>query len=485
MNKTSQTSTSHKFLFTQIHSFLTEVMNYTTLVILFSLQTLFILQKWDPFYQFLTISSLLLVAISKHCFSRPSPVYLLDFSCLKPPNFCRVPFSGYIEHALKLDFLDEESVAFMSKVLVQSGQGENTYLPPAIAFIPPESSHQEAIKEVHLVLFPVVEDLLMKTRISPSEIDILIVNCSGFCPNPSLTSIVINKFSMREDIKSFNISGMGCSASALAVDMAQNILNAHENSTALILSTEILSTGWYPGKDQSMMLLNCMFRMGAAAILMTNKKEARRTAKYKLLSTVRTQTSSDDSSYYSAFREEDADGFTGVTLRKDIIQMVGDTIQAHISVVGSKILPYSEILSYIISILKKKYIDKSINVYVPDFKSVIQHFCLPTSGRPVIREIGKGLRLEESDLEPAFMTLHRFGNQSSSSLWYELNYMEAKKRVDKSDRVWMLGFGSGLKCTSLIWECVRPIISEAQNGVWADCIDKYPVSRGDKRTSLS
>lgn len=165
--------------------------------------------------------------------------------------------------------------------------------------------------------------------------------------------------------------------------------------------------------------------------------------------------------------------------------MVGDTIQAHISVVGSKILPYSEIFSYIVSILKKKYIDKSINIYVPNFKSVIQHFCLPTSGRPVIREIGKGLRLEGSDLEPAFMTLHRFGNQSSSSLWYELNYMEAKKRVERSDRVWMLGFGSGLKCTSLILECLRPIVSEAESGVWADCIDKYPVSRGDKRTSLS
>ncbi|XP_073127699.1 3-ketoacyl-CoA synthase 5-like isoform X1 [Henckelia pumila] len=420
MANVSQTSTSQKFLIlTQIQWFLTEfIMNFTTLVILFSLQTLFILQKWDPIYHFLTFSSLLLVAISKqYCFSKPSAVYLVDFSCLKPPNFCRVPFSGYIEHARKMDFLDDECVAFMAKVLTHSGQGEHTYLPPAIALIPPESSHQEATKEVHLVFFPVVQDLLSKTQISPSEIDVLIVNCSGFCPNPSLCSMVINKFSMREDVKSFNISGMGCSASALAVDMAQSILKAHENSTALILSTEILSTGWYPGKDESMMMLNCMFRMGAAAILITNKKEARRRAKYQLLRTVRTQTSSDDTSYYSAFREEDADGFTGVTLRRGIIQMVGDTIRAHVSVVGSKILPYSEMLSYIISILRKKYMDKSIEVYVPNFKSVIQHFCLPTSGRPVIREFGKGLRLEESDLEPAFMTLHRFGNQSSSSLW--------------------------------------------------------------------
>lgn len=67
------------------------------------------------------------------------------------------------------------------------------------------------------------------------------------------------------------------------------------------------------------------------------------------------------------------------------------------------------------------------------FKSVIEHFCLPTSGRPVIKETGKGLNLGESDMEPALMTLHRFGNQSSSSLWYELAYLEAKERVKKGD----------------------------------------------------
>ncbi|KAI3808854.1 hypothetical protein L1987_24817 [Smallanthus sonchifolius] len=432
-------------------------------------------QIQEPIFRTLIFAVLFILAFKTYFISSSPAIYLVDYSCLKPPNYWRLPFSSFLEHSRIVHSLDQQTVDFLSKVLESSGQGQRAYVPPSLHYIPPRSTHEDAIKEAQTVLFPVFEDLLTKTKISPREIDIIIVNCSGFCPSPSLSEIIVNRFSMREDVKSFNISGMGCSASALAVDMAQNLLKVHKNSNAVILSTEILSNGWYAGKDRSMMILNCLFRSGSAAILITNKASAKRISKYRLLYAQRTQGAFDDIGYNSAIREEDSEGNIGVSLKKDVPHVVGELLRANFQVLGSSILPLEEKIRYEFSIIRRKFIDKSIELYVPNFRKVIQHYCLPTSGKSVVMEIGKKMKLKEEEIEASLMTLHRFGNQSSSALWYELAYMEGKERVKQGERVLQLGIGTGPKCTSLVWECNRPIVGEAQKGPWADSIDSYPV----------
>jgi hypothetical protein len=41
----------------------------------------------------------------------------------------------------------------------------------------------------------------------PQDIDILITNCSIYCPTPSMASLVINMFKMREDVESYHLGG--------------------------------------------------------------------------------------------------------------------------------------------------------------------------------------------------------------------------------------------------------------------------------------
>jgi hypothetical protein len=71
------------------------------------------------------------------------------------------------------------------------------------------------------------------------------------------------------------------------------------------------------------------------------------------------------------------------------------------------------------------------------------------------------------------MTLHWFGNTSSSSIWYE--YIEAKGRMRKGDQVWQIAFGSGFKCNSAVWQALRTIQPKSQQSPWAHCISQYPV----------
>lgn len=400
----------------------------------------------------------LFLEIHRHLFKSRS-VYLVDFSCLTPPSTLRVPLAHYIEHLSLIDHFDKESVEFMTKALSTSGMGEETCLPPSLHYLPPNVHFQESLKEARMLLFSVMDDLFAKTKVSPRDVDILVVNCSGFCPFPSLSSIVVNRYNMREDIKTFNISGMGCSASGIGVDVVRNLLKVHPNSYAVVLSTEILSTGWYRGKDQRKLLLNCMFRMGSAAVLLTNRREWRQRSKYKLVHLFRTHHANKDGAYKALTREEDSQGITGVSIKRGVLNEVRDVIRDHVVVFGALILPMHEKLRYLFYQFMNTVESKSLLTtkkdkydYVPRFGSVIQHYCIPGSGLSIIKEIGKGLALTRWDMEPSLHVFRRFGNQSSASMWYQMAYMESKGRVIEGDRIWHFGVGSGIKCNSSVWE---------------------------------
>ncbi|KAK1415336.1 hypothetical protein QVD17_31116 [Tagetes erecta] len=95
--------------------------------------------------------------------------------------------------------------------------------------------------------------------------------------------------------------------------------------------------------------------------------------------------------------------------------------------------------------------------------------CNHAGGRAVIDEMEKSLQLTKEDVEASRMTLNRFGNTSSSSIWYELAYTEAKGRMKKGHRVWQIGIGSGFKFNSAVWEAVGNVDPSAHNP-WIDCV---------------
>ncbi|KAE8670717.1 3-ketoacyl-CoA synthase 3 [Hibiscus syriacus] len=162
----------------------------------------------------------------------------------------------------------------------------------------------------------------------------------------------------------------------------------------------------------------------------------------------------------------------GILLTKSLTKAAAKAFIGNLKILLPKILPLYELLRYAISTIGTKTTTEHRNPSAPkpaltfnfDLKSGIDHFCLHPGGRAVIDGLGKSLGLSEYDLEPTRMALYRFGNTSAGGLWYVLSYMEAKKRLKKGDKVFMVSLGAGFMCNNCVWEVMRDDLEDTR--VW-------------------
>ncbi|KAK8622418.1 hypothetical protein V6N13_117335 [Hibiscus sabdariffa] len=150
----------------------------------------------------------------------------------------------------RLILSNPKSVEFQMRILERSGLGEETCLPPAIHYIPPSPTMDAARGAAEM---PVFSDAVF--------------------------------------------------------------VRVHPNSNAVVVSTEIITPNYYhQGKERAMLLPNCLFRIGGAAILLSNLSSDRWRSKYRLEHVVRTHKA-----YRCVFEEEDKEGNVGISLSKDVM----------------------------------------------------------------------------------------------------------------------------------------------------------------------
>ncbi|EXB65363.1 3-ketoacyl-CoA synthase 21 [Morus notabilis] len=393
--------------------------------------------------------------------------YMLAYECYKPLEETKLSTDACAKIVLRNKNISVDELRFLLNAMVSSGIGDESYGPKNVLEGREESpTLTDAISEMDEVIFTTLDSLFAKTGVSPAQIDILVVNVSLFSPAPSLTSRIVNRYKMRENVMSYNLSGMGCSASIIGIDLVQHLFKTHENSYAIVVSTESFGLHWYCGKEKSMMLSNCLFRSGGCSMLFTNKNELKKKAILKLKCLVRTHLGADDEAYECCIQLEDEKGHEGFRLTKKLTKAAAKALRLNLRVLVPKILPVREILRYWIVNLIRNTNNKgdpqltSSGANNLDFKTGAEHFCIHPGGRAVIDGVGMSLGLSEYDLEPSRMALHRFGNTSAGGFWYVLGYMEAKKRLKKGDRILMMSFGAGFKCNNCLWEVMRDLDDE-------------------------
>jgi 3-ketoacyl-CoA synthase len=407
---------------------------------------------------------------------RDNPIYLLSFATFKAPDSWKCSHEDIVEMMRCQGCFTEESLQFMERILARSGTGQATAWPPGITQClktkeKADRSMDASREEAETVLFDICGEAMRKANVKPKEIDILVINCSLFSPTPSLCAMVASHFGMRSDIATYNLSGMGCSASLISIDLAKKLLQHGKGGKALVVSTEIITPNLYHGNDRGFLIQNTLFRCGGAAMVLSNSWLDGRRAWYKLLHTVRVQGTGPES-YNCVYETEDDDGERGVRLSKDIVKVAGKCMEKNMTMLGPLVLPLTEQAKVVVSIATRFLLKATgrtlksygrddlalklpnVRPYVPDFKRGIDHFCIHAGGRAVIDGIEKNMKLEEFHTEPSRMALMNYGNTSSSSIWYELEYIHEHQRsnpIKKGDRIMQVAFGSGFKCTSGVW----------------------------------
>jgi 3-ketoacyl-CoA synthase len=418
----------------------------------------------DLFAPYVKMTALILL-LGAWIMTRQKPVYLMSFATFQAPASWKVSHDQLMQIMARQGCFSEQSMQFMQRILERSGTGQATAWPPGIVQClqnentPADRSIQASRQEAETVIFDVVQAALDKAGVSPRDIDVLIINCSLFSPTPSLCAMVLSHFNMRSDVATYNLSGMGCSASLISVDLAQQLLMTNKYHRALVVSTEILTPNFYHGNDRGFLIQNTLFRCGGAALVLSNRWRDGRHAWYKLLHTVRVQGTG-QAAYECVYEGEDENGEKGVRLSKDIVKVAGKCMEKNFTMLGPQVLPWSEQAMVVASIAIRWIQQRVLNhkepmkIYVPDFKTAIDHFCIHAGGRAVIDGIEKNLKLEPYHTEASRMTLLNYGNTSSSSIWYELEYIQEQQKTNplrKGDRVLQVAFGSGFKCTSGVW----------------------------------
>jgi 3-ketoacyl-CoA synthase len=403
---------------------------------------------------------------------RDKPVYLIDFACFEPPASWKLSPEQLLEIMRNQGTYTEDSLTFQKRILERSGCGPATAWPPAIArcldkTLELQGTVDYARKESEVVMFDVVRRALQSTGTNAKDVDIIIVNCSLFSPTPSLCSMIIDEFNMRHDICSYNLSGMGCSAGVVSIELAKKALSSMPNSVALVVSTENLTQNLYRGNERSFLVQNTLFRCGGAAMVLSNKWTDGMRASFKLLTLVRTQYRDESKdpnrarldSFKAVYETTDPTGERGVQLSKDITLVAGRAMEKNLTTLGPYVLPLSEQIKTVFSMMKcymYKGSTPKVTPYIPDFKRGIDHFCIHAGGRSVIDTVEKNLKLTKEHAAPSRHALYTYGNTSSSSIWYEMDYVRKQANLRRGQRVLQVAFGSGFKCNSCVWLCINP-----------------------------
>jgi alkylresorcinol/alkylpyrone synthase len=240
-----------------------------------------------------------------------------------------------------------------------------------------------------------LDTALDRAEMSRQDLNALIVVSITGIASPSLDARLINRMTLRPDIRRTPIFGIGCAGGAIGLTRAADYTLAYPDHTAAILCVEICSLTMQPEDVSTANLIaSGLFGDGAAAVIVRGSRTAHRNSK-------RSPESSRAGPQILG---------TGSVFYLDTEEIMGwDISEAGFKIVLSPQLPD----------LIKERLAGDVDAFLGKYqlrRADIGNWVIHTGGPKVLDSIQSTLELQDSDLDRSWDCLKQFGNLSSASV---------------------------------------------------------------------
>ncbi|HYE33498.1 MAG TPA: 3-oxoacyl-[acyl-carrier-protein] synthase III C-terminal domain-containing protein [Methylomirabilota bacterium] len=283
----------------------------------------------------------------------------------------------------------------------------------------PDSLHSRFSKAAPELALQAAEKALAQARLTPADIDGLVIStCTGYlCPG--LTSYVSERMGIPTSAHMLDLVGHGCAAAAPTLRAAEGMLASKQAKVVLAICVEVCSAALYLDNDPGVLISACLFADGAGAMILAHEPSqiSGRTVRWR---GSRGMLSHQDRDF---LRFESRGGMLRNLLSREVPTLVG---------------------KHAASVLQTAQKELEFD------RADIQQWIVHAGGRDILHSVQLALRLAPQDLERSAEILREFGNVSSSSVFFVMDRALASGAPD--GLWWMTTFGAGMACYGALWE---------------------------------
>jgi len=337
-----------------------------------------------------------------------------------------LPSHRYSQEELRVAYHDvadnqlrPRSVRIVDKVFAPSNGIDRRALacaePRTIAAEGPDELHERFRQHAVQLGTAAIESALRDTEIEPTAIQALVAcTCTGYlCPG--LSSYLAENLALREDLKVFDLVGMGCGASVPGLYLARQLARSAEPMLVALVSAEVCSATAYFGDDPELIVSNCIFADGAAAAIISNDSHGQDRPALELIDF--------ESSLWPEYRDHlrfrQSHGRLRNCLSRDVPDLASD--------------------------MADRTLRRLLNRHKLDIGQ-IDRWAIHPGGKLVLERFAERLNLSQKQLQDSYYVLANYGNMSSPSVLFVLDSLVRRSEWRPGDYVICSAFGAGLSC---------------------------------------